>query len=145
MNNAPLFLEVLDRCRQFLVKHGLIDPVTGHCLVRYCWCSDGPFDIRDFLVKQCFISKDSRALFILPILLSCQQIAVPEWMQGDVLDVRMAVSEWLDHRKSQGVSRKGVISHHVSSLAETLVMLPAIAILLPSSLFLQLEIDKDFC
>lgn len=44
---------------------------------------------------------------------------MPEWMQGDVLDVRMAVTEWLDYRKSQGVSRKSGISHHVSSLAET--------------------------
>ena len=45
---------------------------------------------------------------------------MPEWLQGDVLDVRMAVTEWLDYRKSKGVSHRNAISHHVSSLAETL-------------------------
>lgn len=32
--------------------------VTCHCI--HCSdsrCTDGPFDIRDFVVKQCFISK----------------------------------------------------------------------------------------
>ena len=24
--------------------------------MRFCWCTDGPFDVRDFVVKQCFIS-----------------------------------------------------------------------------------------
>ncbi|KAF8737707.1 hypothetical protein AX14_012477 [Amanita brunnescens Koide BX004] len=37
---------------------------------------------------------------------------MPEWLQGDVLDVRMAVTEWLDYRKSKGVSHRNAISHH---------------------------------
>lgn len=41
----------------FMIKHGLLDADTGERLVRFCWCSDGPFDVRDFVVKQCFISK----------------------------------------------------------------------------------------
>jgi len=56
---APLFPEVLQSFQKFLVKHGLIDELTGERLVRFCWCSDGPFDVRDFVVKQCFISKVS--------------------------------------------------------------------------------------
>lgn len=54
---APPFPEVLKSVRAFLVKNGLIDGTTGKRLVRFCWCSDGPFDVRDFVVKQCFISK----------------------------------------------------------------------------------------
>ena len=41
---------------RFLAQHGLIDPKNGRPLQRFCWCSDGPFDVRDFVVKQCFIS-----------------------------------------------------------------------------------------
>ncbi|KAF5344056.1 hypothetical protein D9756_011522 [Leucocoprinus leucothites] len=79
---APPFPEVLKSVRAFLVKNGLIDDATGKRLVRFCWCSDGPFDIRDFVVKQCFISK----------------ISMPEWLTGDVLDVRMTVMQWLSNQ-----------------------------------------------
>ena len=57
VDTAPLFPEALVKLEAFLVKNGLIDPKTGQRLVRFCWCSDGPFDIRDFVVKQCFISQ----------------------------------------------------------------------------------------
>ena len=40
-----------------MVRNGLIDAETGNPLIRFCWCTDGPWDIRDFVVKQCFISK----------------------------------------------------------------------------------------
>jgi len=48
---------VLTQLEAFLVKHGLIEKGTGRWLKKFCWCSDGPFDIRDFVVKQCFISR----------------------------------------------------------------------------------------
>ena len=54
---APPFPQVLESVRAFLVENGLIDNLTSKRLVRFCWCSDGPFDVRDFVVKQCFISK----------------------------------------------------------------------------------------
>lgn len=54
---APLFPEALAKVEEFLVRNGLIDAETGKRLVRFCWCSDGPHDVRDFVVKQCFISK----------------------------------------------------------------------------------------
>ncbi|KAF9448333.1 hypothetical protein P691DRAFT_729758 [Macrolepiota fuliginosa MF-IS2] len=84
VDSAPLFPQVLKSVRAFLVKNGLIDGTTGRRLIRFCWCSDGPFDIRDFVAKQCFISK----------------IPVPEWLTGDVLDVRMAVMQWLSTQPS---------------------------------------------
>lgn len=60
MNAAPVFTDVLKLVHEFLVNNGLIDSETGEHLVKFCWCTDGPFDIRDFIVKQCFISKVSR-------------------------------------------------------------------------------------
>ncbi|KAI0736879.1 ribonuclease H-like domain-containing protein [Fomitopsis betulina] len=77
---APTFTELLDNIRRFLVANDLIDPITSRHLVRFCWCSDGPHDIRDFVVKQCFISK----------------IPIPAWILGDVLDVRKTVHILLD-------------------------------------------------
>ncbi|KAJ7721068.1 ribonuclease H-like domain-containing protein [Mycena maculata] len=71
---APEFPAVLRSFRGFLVKHRLIEK-NGKRRLRFCWCSDGPFDIRDFVVKQCFISK----------------MPIPDWMTGDVLDVRSLV------------------------------------------------------
>ncbi|KAJ3535068.1 hypothetical protein NMY22_g6655 [Coprinellus aureogranulatus] len=77
VDSAPSFPEVINDLQKFLVKHGLITE-DGQRLARFCWCSDGPYDIRDFAVKQCFISK----------------IRMPSWMQGDVLDVRSVVLQW---------------------------------------------------
>ncbi|KAH7889768.1 ribonuclease H-like domain-containing protein [Phlebopus sp. FC_14] len=73
---APTFPKVLKMFAAFLTRHGLIDPKNGRPMQRFCWCSDGPFDIRDFVVKQCFISN----------------IPMPLWLRGDVLDVRRVVS-----------------------------------------------------
>ena len=53
---APTFPEVIQDFRKFMEKHKLIDE-NGQRLSRFCFCSDGPYDIRDFVVKQCFISK----------------------------------------------------------------------------------------
>lgn len=75
VNGAPTFTTLLESFTAFLEKHGLIEPMTGRRLIRYCWCTDGPFDIRDFVVKQCFISR----------------VAMPTWITGDVLDVRSIV------------------------------------------------------
>ncbi|KAF9466388.1 ribonuclease H-like domain-containing protein [Collybia nuda] len=79
VDSAPPFPEVIEMFQAFMIKHGLLDAETGERLVRFCWCSDGPFDVRDFVVKQCFISK----------------VLMPGWIQGDVLDVRTAVMDWL--------------------------------------------------
>ncbi|KAG9318416.1 ribonuclease H-like domain-containing protein [Chiua virens] len=75
---APTFPKVLKMFARFLAQHGLIDPKNGRPLQRFCWCSDGPFDVRDFVVKQSFISN----------------VPMPSWLRGDVLDVRKVVSVW---------------------------------------------------
>jgi 3'-5' exoribonuclease 1 len=64
VDTAPLFPEALAKLEASLIKNRLIDAKTGQRLVRFCWCSDGPFDIRDFVVKQCFISQVGVSLLI---------------------------------------------------------------------------------
>jgi len=54
---APTWPEVLRSFDAFLAEHGLIDGRTGACMQKFMFCSDGPFDVRDFVVKQCYISK----------------------------------------------------------------------------------------
>ncbi|KAJ7098126.1 ribonuclease H-like domain-containing protein [Mycena belliarum] len=74
VDGAPAFPAMLRSLRSFLVKHKLIEK-SGKRRLRFCWCSDGPWDLRDFVVKECFIS----------------QVPMPDWMQGDILDVRALV------------------------------------------------------
>lgn len=62
MDDAPTFAHTLYLFEQFLVKHGLVDPLTGERLKKFVFASDGPFDVRDFVVKQCYIANVSIAL-----------------------------------------------------------------------------------
>jgi len=96
VDSAPSFPEVQRRFSAFLVQHGLIHPETGDRLVHFCWCTDGPFDIRDFVVKQCFISN----------------ISMPLWLRGDVLDVRKVVSALSEFSRAHGL--KPILPRRVS-------------------------------
>ncbi|KAF5386757.1 hypothetical protein D9615_001814 [Tricholomella constricta] len=101
VDSAPSFPDVLASFEEFMIEHELVDEDTGEHLVRFCWCSDGPFDVRDFVVKQCFISKVSaRAHSSFDVSKKDPphlkyQIPMPHWIQGDVLDVRTSVLDWL--------------------------------------------------
>ncbi|KAG8984816.1 hypothetical protein FRB93_006304 [Tulasnella sp. JGI-2019a] len=54
----------------------------------FAWATDGPCDLRDFVVKQCFISK----------------IPIPEYFLGDVIDVRRIVGSWVETAPSSSLS-----------------------------------------
>ncbi|KAF9264868.1 hypothetical protein L218DRAFT_958043 [Marasmius fiardii PR-910] len=82
---APDFPQALLSLKSFLADHGLIELATGERKMKFCWCTDGPFDIRDFMVKQSFISQHS----------------LPSWMRGNVLDVREMVWNWCSQGTSQ--------------------------------------------
>jgi len=90
VDNAPHFSTLILTFRDFLTRNGLIDPVSGNPLVRFCWCTDGPWDVRDFVVKQCFMSK----------------VSLPIWLSGDVMDIRRLVARWQEkhdpHKKPKG-------------------------------------------
>ncbi|KAJ7273498.1 ribonuclease H-like domain-containing protein [Mycena haematopus] len=95
---APDFPAVLRSLRAFLVEHKLIEKKNGKRRLRFCWCSDGPFDIRDFVVKQCFISK----------------IPFPDWMTGDVLNVRALVMAHTAGSHTSGMQHGRL--HRIASL-----------------------------
>ncbi|KAM5539082.1 hypothetical protein V8D89_007305 [Ganoderma adspersum] len=89
VDSAPIFPEVLQDFRRFLEKHKLLD-AAGHRLQRFSFCTDGPYDIRDFVVKQCFISK----------------IPVPTWLTSDIMDVRRTVGAWHDSSTALGAAER---------------------------------------
>ncbi|KAJ3717611.1 ribonuclease H-like domain-containing protein [Lentinula guzmanii] len=93
VDNSPSFPQVLESVSQFLVKHGVLDANYHEPLLRFCWCSDGPYDVRDFVVKQCFISK----------------IAIPAWLRGDVLDVKKMVISWFIRQNYRGRKMKTML------------------------------------
>ncbi|KIY65042.1 hypothetical protein CYLTODRAFT_424693 [Cylindrobasidium torrendii FP15055 ss-10] len=78
VDHAPQFTAVLSRVKDFLISHGLIDS-TGKVLTKYCWVTDGPWDFRDHLVKQCFMSK----------------IEMPNYMRNNIVDSRKLVHGYL--------------------------------------------------
>ncbi|KAG2349386.1 hypothetical protein BDR05DRAFT_985934 [Suillus weaverae] len=100
VNSAPTFQKVLKMFARFLAYHGLIDPKNGRPVQRFCWCSDGPFDVRDFVVKQCFISK----------------APMPLWLKGDVLDVRRVVSVWAVAPGNPDTTTNSLARSHIRSL-----------------------------
>lgn len=79
IDEAPSLSEVFSLLKVFMAKHNLIDKDTEQSLTRFCWCTDGPWDIQDLLLKTCFISKTP----------------MPCWMQGNILDVRAQVTSWM--------------------------------------------------
>ncbi|KAI0029828.1 ribonuclease H-like domain-containing protein [Vararia minispora EC-137] len=98
IDTAPTFPLVLSQFSSFLAEHGLIRPSTGERLVRFCWCTDGPFDIRDFVVKQCFISK----------------IRMPYWLEGQIVDVRQTVLTWCDATQNDSRSQRSPFLRRLS-------------------------------
>lgn len=101
VDRAPTFVQLMQIFPQFLLRNGLIDAETGERLVRFCWCCDGPYDIRDFVVKQCFMS----------------EIPMPAWIQGEMLDVRLLISEWLasNVKRRHGTLKSGQKTGKASS------------------------------
>jgi hypothetical protein len=58
VDTAPTFPQALALFEAFLETHGLIDAHTRERTAKkFVFCSDGPFDVRDFVAKQCYISK----------------------------------------------------------------------------------------
>lgn len=112
IKTAPAFPEALMLLHCFLAEHGLLMPdgdaaapksilqspsgvMTDpeHPLNRdrlrsdTIWCTHGPFDLRDFIPKQCWISG-----FL---------YGPPRWLQGPILDIRKAVSKWKQQQRQQ--------------------------------------------
>ncbi|KAF8311258.1 hypothetical protein DL93DRAFT_2044644, partial [Clavulina sp. PMI_390] len=75
IDQAPEWPQVVEEFDQWLAANGLIDLQSGQRLQKFIFCCDGPFDIRDFVPKQSFISKTP----------------MRDYFLDDILDVRKAV------------------------------------------------------
>ncbi|KAF8710690.1 Exonuclease, partial [Rhizoctonia solani] len=91
---APQFKTLLRRFQAFLAKHELVDARTGKPVKRFAFCTDGPFDVRDFCVKTAYINK----------------LPMPEWLRQDVVDVRRIVNSYISRTES------GKVPHPLCSL-----------------------------
>ncbi|CAO1618031.1 unnamed protein product [Parajaminaea phylloscopi] len=109
LRDAPTFPQALSLLHRFLESHGLLrsdtsledrsptptkgcvlsDPMheLNRCSLRKdtVWCTHGPFDLRDFVPKQCWISGFT--------------YGPPRWMQGPILDLRKAVGKWKQYHR----------------------------------------------
>ncbi|KAJ9119612.1 hypothetical protein QFC22_003321 [Naganishia vaughanmartiniae] len=75
IDSAPTFPEVIKLLEQWLEGHDLL--VGGKLRDKACWCTDGPWDLRDFLPKQ---------LHITPL----KPDPYPAYLRGPVLNVKDA-------------------------------------------------------
>ncbi|KAF9065276.1 ribonuclease H-like domain-containing protein [Rhodocollybia butyracea] len=96
VDNAPYFPRVLESVFEFLIEHGVLEGSSGKPLQRFCWCSDGPYDVRDFVVKQCFIS----------------EISIPTWLRGDILDVNRLVTDIIIMQNYRGRKMKAMLARN---------------------------------
>ncbi|SCZ97123.1 BZ3500_MvSof-1268-A1-R1_Chr4-2g07005 [Microbotryum saponariae] len=74
VDSAPYYPQVLKRVeKQFITKHNLFTKE-----VKTVWVTDGPWDLRDFVAKQVFLSNVQR----------------PSWLGGHVIDLRKLVTHY---------------------------------------------------
>ncbi|POY74444.1 hypothetical protein BMF94_2638 [Rhodotorula taiwanensis] len=69
LESAPTFPTLCSKFqRDFLQRHGLFTPEN-----RTIWVTDGPWDLRDFVSKTCYLSNTPR----------------PDWLAGEIIDLRL--------------------------------------------------------
>ncbi|SGY77234.1 BQ5605_C005g03584 [Microbotryum silenes-dioicae] len=74
VDSAPYYPQVLKRFeKHFIIKHNLFTKE-----VKTIWVTDGPWDLRDFVAKQVFLSNVQR----------------PSWLGGHVIDLRKLVTHY---------------------------------------------------
>lgn len=55
VDTAPTFPEVILKFKKWMEEEGLINE-DDEVIEKYCWCTDGPWDLRDFVPKQLHIT-----------------------------------------------------------------------------------------
>ncbi|GJN88727.1 hypothetical protein Rhopal_001693-T1 [Rhodotorula paludigena] len=69
---APTFPELCKRFhRDFIKQHALFTSEN-----KTVWVTDGPWDLRDFVAKTCYLSRSKR----------------PDWLAGEIVDLRLLAS-----------------------------------------------------
>jgi len=81
VDGADTFPGVLDEfCWTFVEKHELFTPRN-----KTVWVTDGPWDLRDFVAKQCFISNIPR----------------PPWLGGSYIDIRSHATSYFARKAGE--------------------------------------------
>ncbi|GAA5822893.1 hypothetical protein JCM11251_004415 [Rhodosporidiobolus azoricus] len=81
VDSAPTFPELCKRFyRDFCIPHHLFTEQN-----KTAWVTDGPWDLRDFIAKQCYLSRVPR----------------PPWLAGDMIDLRITISNFFSLLKVQ--------------------------------------------
>ncbi|BGP37752.1 hypothetical protein JCM10449v2_001674 [Rhodotorula kratochvilovae] len=84
VNTAPAFPELCKRFyRDFILPHRLFTAEN-----RTIWVTDGPWDLRDFVAKTCYLSKMAR----------------PPWLAGEIIDLRNLTSAFFASLKKRSPS-----------------------------------------
>ncbi|KAF9050713.1 hypothetical protein BDZ89DRAFT_589323 [Hymenopellis radicata] len=104
VDKAPPFAVALGLAQAFLVRNGVIDH-AGEDTSQFCWCTDGPWDLRELLLKQCFISK----------------IPPPPWMiKRKFINTRSLVRNLLSREAKVNPKATGIPSMTVQQQLEAL-------------------------
>ncbi|GAA6004639.1 hypothetical protein JCM10207_000964 [Rhodosporidiobolus poonsookiae] len=66
--------------RDFILRHRLFTPAN-----KTVWVTDGPWDLRDFVAKTCYLSRTPR----------------PPWLAGEMVDLRILTANFFSALKKQ--------------------------------------------
>ncbi|CAO3589370.1 unnamed protein product [Absidia cylindrospora] len=81
---SPDFVQVLDDFQKFMAKHGLFQEKTA------AFVTDGPFDIRDFISKQCYHSQLKKR---------------PDYFCQPWVNIRKLYQDFYKNKKSKNIPR----------------------------------------
>ncbi|BGP53761.1 hypothetical protein JCM8202_005533 [Rhodotorula sphaerocarpa] len=71
--------------RDFILRHHLFTPEN-----RTTWVTDGPWDLRDFVSKTCYLSNTAR----------------PDWLAGEIIDLRLLAGGFFSRLKKEKKERR---------------------------------------
>ncbi|KPV75655.1 uncharacterized protein RHOBADRAFT_43078 [Rhodotorula graminis WP1] len=88
VDKAPTFPDLCKRFyNDFILPRRLFTPEN-----RTVWVTDGPWDLRDFVAKTCYLSKTPR----------------PPWLAGDIIDLRNLAAAFFSSLKKRSPSPPAV-------------------------------------
>ncbi len=107
-DTAPLWNKVVENFFQFLVQHDLVEDTSSSAAGRskshlhnfrlrrgVAWINHGPADLRDFVIKQCWISGRPR---------DKDHGAPPIFLRGPLVDIRKGIAslfKWEQELKAE--------------------------------------------
>ncbi|GAA5990092.1 hypothetical protein JCM5350_001097 [Sporobolomyces pararoseus] len=95
IDEAPRFQKLLKKFeKDFVKKHELFTKDN-----KTIWITDGPWDLRDFVAKTCYLSKVPR----------------PDYLAGEIIDLKLLVSHFFTNLKAEKKHSSSPSSSPVSS------------------------------